>query len=313
MANEGRLMMTNLHFGMQAWPAPIRVLSYTHVPGQVILHGHEFFELVLVSGGEALHETVDAAGELRRLPIGRGNVLLLSEGEQHTFRIEEGHTLSVCNILFADRVMERLAGRDDPDSRDLRVLTVLFDRSAAFRLGESVKIPDALLEKLLSLAADIGRESDGGYGSSAMQVLLFGQIMAEIGRFVETHFPGDPLPAKGALHAALDYIHRHYAEEISLSTLAGLAICSPRHLSRQFRALTGETVGQYIRRLRISRACYLLRHSNLQNNQIALSVGYQEYAGFVRAFRTELGITPSEYREGEFDDDRAMQFFNRFF
>lgn len=86
-------VFTNLHFRMQTAPAPIRVLYYRYTCERpVVMHTHEFSELVLVTGGCARHTAVSADGEKFTRILSRGDVLLIHEGEAHDFRLGAGES-----------------------------------------------------------------------------------------------------------------------------------------------------------------------------------------------------------------------------
>jgi AraC-like DNA-binding protein len=68
-------------------------------------------------------------------------------------------------------------------------------------------------------------------------------------------------------------------------------------LYRAFQAEFGCSPSAYLIRFRIQRACQLLRHSALPVGAVALSVGFGDPYYFSRAFRREMGVSPTEYRE----------------
>lgn len=53
------------------------------------------------------------------------------------------------------------------------------------------------------------------------------------------------------INQVIDYVRSHLDEELSLQTLASLATFSPFHFHRIFKALTGETVNDFVRRVRL--------------------------------------------------------------
>ena len=86
-------------------------------------------------------------------------------------------------------------------------------------------------------------------------------------------------------------------EEVRLSDLAGVACLSPYHFHRIFRGMTGETVGAYVRRLRLQRAASQLKISSRPVTEIAFDSGYESLEGFSRAFHERFGCSPSSWRE----------------
>ena len=95
----------------------------------------------------------------------------------------------------------------------------------------------------------------------------------------------------------IDYIHIHLSEELSLSVLAEKFNRHPAALSGSFRKETGMTVTAWIRRERIRKAVYYLNASSLGIREIASAVGFHDLGYFSRVFRTQTGMSPSDYRK----------------
>ncbi|NUO77978.1 MAG: AraC family transcriptional regulator [Lysobacter sp.] len=85
-------------------------------------------------------------------------------------------------------------------------------------------------------------------------------------------------------------------EPPELARLAEAAAFSPYHFHRVYRAMTGETSGQTVARLRLLQSLRLLAGADATITDTALAVGYQTPQAFSRAFRQGLGGTPSELR-----------------
>lgn len=100
------------------------------------------------------------------------------------------------------------------------------------------------------------------------------------------------------INRVIDYIDAHLDEELSLETLAGVALFSPYHFHRIFSAMVGEPPGRFILRLRLERAAALLA-ANLRMSitTIALDCGFSGSAAFARAFREAFGMTASDWRK----------------
>lgn len=81
-----------------------------------------------------------------------------------------------------------------------------------------------------------------------------------------------------------------------LGRLAEAASFSPFHFHRVYRAMTGETTGQTVARLRLLQGLRLLASAERSVTDAALAVGYQTPQAFTRAFRQSVGGTPSELR-----------------
>ena len=82
-----------------------------------------------------------------------------------------------------------------------------------------------------------------------------------------------------------------------LEALAAIAHQSPFHFHRLYRALTGETPGRTVARLRLLQALTLLGQAESRVTEVALNVGYESPQALARACRQTLDATPSTLRE----------------
>lgn len=87
-------------------------------------------------------------------------------------------------------------------------------------------------------------------------------------------------------------------EEISVKTIADRVYLHPVYLSKVFKAETGESLGDYIIRMRMERALYLLKHTNRRIYEITAELGYQNPQYFSKIFKKVYGKSPQEFREG---------------
>jgi AraC-like DNA-binding protein len=99
------------------------------------------------------------------------------------------------------------------------------------------------------------------------------------------------------LTRALDHLHAHFDQPVRIARLCALAHTSERSLHRLFVRHTGESVGAYLSRLRIGRACMRLAETELPISLIAQEVGLSNLANFNRQFRRLREMTPKQYRE----------------
>ena len=93
------------------------------------------------------------------------------------------------------------------------------------------------------------------------------------------------------------YIRRHLKEDISLNDIARYIDRNPTYISHVFRAATGETLFEYITRLRMERAMELLRNSTMKIQEVAAAVGYDEQSYFSQVFKKYTGQTAGGYRK----------------
>lgn len=97
----------------------------------------------------------------------------------------------------------------------------------------------------------------------------------------------------GRVNRAIDHITRNLAEPLQLEDVARVAAFSPFHFHRIFRALVGETLAAFIKRVRLERAVYLLAHrKDASLTEIALACGFSSSSDFSRSFRKAFGVPP---------------------
>jgi two-component system response regulator YesN len=95
----------------------------------------------------------------------------------------------------------------------------------------------------------------------------------------------------------VQYIQRHYAEDIGLESIAKLYNIHKVHLARSFKENTGFCVNGFIRELRIKEAKNLLKNSDLNVSEIVYKVGFQNFQSFYTVFKKQVGVTPMEFRD----------------
>ncbi len=92
------------------------------------------------------------------------------------------------------------------------------------------------------------------------------------------------------------YLKRNYAQNVSLKTLSEEFHLNAVYISQMFKKETGESLTEYVLKIRMIKAAGLLRDTDLQIQEIADKVGYSTPKQFSAAFRRYHGVIPSEYR-----------------
>ncbi len=95
------------------------------------------------------------------------------------------------------------------------------------------------------------------------------------------------------------HIARHLAEPLSLDTLARDLLTSRTQLCAAFRQETGESLGSYIKRVRMERARLLLEASTHPVADVARLVGYSRVSSFTVAFERATGCSPTAWRAND--------------
>jgi AraC family transcriptional regulator of arabinose operon len=106
-----------------------------------------------------------------------------------------------------------------------------------------------------------------------------------------------PHPYHPGVRRVIEHINRHFADDLPLKLLADIAGLSPTYLSRLFSRCAGIHLSEYIHQIRITQAKTLLYQSQMKVADIALAVGFNEFADFNRNFKRITGVTPTSYRK----------------
>ena len=94
------------------------------------------------------------------------------------------------------------------------------------------------------------------------------------------------------------FVEANLAEDLRLSTIAGLIELSPYHFARAFKQSFGQSPHRYHVGRRIERAKALLAGQTQSITEIAQTIGFAETSSFSSAFRKLTGLSPREYRRG---------------
>lgn len=93
------------------------------------------------------------------------------------------------------------------------------------------------------------------------------------------------------------FIEQNVQQDVSLQSIAGHVYLHPVYVSKVYKLETGENLSEYVQRVRMNQAEYLLKHSADKIFEIAASLGYQRPHSFNYAFKKKFGMTPQEYRD----------------
>ncbi len=100
---------------------------------------------------------------------------------------------------------------------------------------------------------------------------------------------------RSPVQLAIQILRSRLDQPLNLPSLSRQVGISPHHLSRQVSAETGTTLLRHLRRMRVEHACEALATGRMNVTEVALETGYQSLSHFAKAFREEMGRTPSDW------------------
>ena len=117
--------------------------------------------------------------------------------------------------------------------------------------------------------------------------------------FRETHYSDDhtTVHRDEVVMTLQDFIHHHFASEMTIENLCRQSGLIARTLNRRFQSATGSSPMEYVRKTRLDQGRDLLKNTDLGIAEIAERVGYVDSDYFSRLFKRQYQLTPTEFRK----------------
>ncbi len=110
------------------------------------------------------------------------------------------------------------------------------------------------------------------------------------------------------INKVIDYVDTHIDGDLSLEILAGVASFSPFHFHRIFYAFVGETLNDFIKRLRMEKAASLLiNNPDMPVAYIAFTCGFNSSSVFCRNFKSHFEISAKVFRKSWVENSKNRQ------
>jgi AraC-like DNA-binding protein len=287
------LVMGNQLRGQDYFPQtglPLSVLTAIYYE-PYHLHSHDFAELVVVTGGHALH---DIGADSYH--IGAGDVFVILGSEEHAYYECEG--MEFINVLF-DMPKLHLPMNDIYQLPAYHALFALEPRvrgsSQGFHHHLTLNPADLkfIAELLLQIKKEL-REKHSGY--KGMAVSMFTQAIIFLSRRYALNDDAEPRRLL-QVGRVLSFIEANLADTISLQQLSSVAGTSVSTLQRMFRQTFRKSPVDYIIHRRFEKARELLEHTNLTITEITYQVGFSDSSYFAYQFKQRFSFTPGQFRK----------------
>lgn len=266
-----------------------------NIPITLYLHWHEEFELFLVTKGSTTFHIDD-----RSYLLSEGEAVFVNANCLHSASPVPGSPCSFSAILFHPSMLSRM----DYGHLFLKYVQPLLTNSIQF--SEHLTAAESWMEqvlsgihRLLSLSASVGEHE-----------LLILSTLFEIWNTFFLHGkanintqPSLNQRYLSLLKPALEYMHGHYNEPISLKLLSAQIPISISYFNHIFKEVLKQSPIEYLLRYRLYQSCLLLSSANMKIADIASQVGFNNISYFNREFIKEFHCTPSTYREQQRNSD----------
>ena len=252
------------------------------------LHFHPEYELVLnlkSYGSRIIGDSVEL--------FDRYDMVLISDNLPHSWnhykqegQIPENHGL-ICNFRL-DALGEKLLSQ-----HEMRSVTELLkdsERGIAFSVEDARKAEVPLTEMAQS--------------KGIRKVICFFEVLeilcsSEKKRLLcsESYIAAGDERLNKKITEVYSYIRNNVHNRISLREVSVIAGMSPYSFSRYFKKINGAGFVEYINQVRLNKACYLLRETDHQVQDISSDCGYKTISNFNKQFRKSISTSPGEYRD----------------
>ena len=248
-------------------------------------------------GGVSLAETTYAAG-FEVPPHDHAHpffCLGLSGSFQELFdgRSWKGHATTVFFHPSGAEHAERF-GEEGGRLFNIQLGASWLERLAPFDIRPPERQVESAGGRMTSLAGGLYREYHRDDDASRLAIDgLTLALLAEVIRHAQPRTRGS---RPGWLGRVEELLHDRAGQPMSLASIAAEVEIHPVHVARVFRRHHGCTPAEYLRRLRVRRACHMLAAGRESLSAVAFANGFADQSHFTREFRRVVGLTPGVYR-----------------
>lgn len=228
-----------------------------------------------------------------------GNLYDVQEGDVLFLNPDELHVSSPTENGYIEKIVlhvsETLLQQFDGDR------TVFLDVISKKAKGKGNLIPSAVAKKMhigenIHQCLSYARENT--LENQILTACKIIEVLAQISKIVEQNddFSVVSSSSNKSINRIVDYINRHYTEEITLDVLAKRYHFSKYYISHLFKEQVGISPYDYL----ISRRLYVcnnLIRSNHTIKEACFMVGFKNYANFYRLYKKHFRITPQQFKE----------------
>lgn len=264
-------------------------INYGAHTENMFFHGHEdFFELVVVLSGRAIHRV----GE-ERFEIKKGDVFSLGNGTGHAY--EEPEDFRICNIMFRPEALISA----DFDIKQLPGFHALFLVEPRFTAIKDfrcrLKLNRLTFDRVKELISATIKEYDTETaGRKTMLTANFLRLAVILSRAYDED---ESYREITGIAEAAAYMENNFSEDISVERLVAISHYSQRHFIRLFTEAYGTPPQKYLAAIRMRHACSMLKGTDMNVTEISAQCGFNDPNYFSRIFRKNMGITPLQYRK----------------
>ena len=263
-----------------------RLEDMPSLPSHIVSpHKHRFYELFLVTQGEATHMV-----DYQEYHLTANSFFFISQGQLHFWAETKRDNIQGYRLMFTEEFF-LLNQQDNQFLFELIYLDNIYQNPFV----EMPNTQGCLVCTYFDLLFQEFQRSNTY--DKALQSLLF-LLLFEVHRLYEKR-----LPTETTKHNALIFkqfigqLETHFTQKWSASDYANVLHISPRHLNRIIQSVTNQSLTQVIQNRIVLEAKRLLTFTDLTIGQISNTLGFEDSAYFARYFRKAADLSPTDFRE----------------
>ncbi|ANE45339.1 hypothetical protein SY83_02200 [Paenibacillus swuensis] len=258
-------------------------------------HSHEFIELVYIEEGSGRHSY---KGNTSR--IGAGDVFMIEPDVEHAYYVDASGPLIVHNLLIGPAFLQQEIQSLSALSSFIEFYFVepMLRGSFQFKTFLSLEYTQQvhLMEQLKRISEEY-RDQPVGYSLAIKSQLV--TLFIFLTRCYENK--NGPKAILSRDHDLMDsicaFIHKHYAQPLSLDQVSRLCGMSTASFSAKFKKHAGKTMIEYRNDIRLSQALQLITVTDMKMSEISSEVGFEDVSFFNKQFKQMYGQSPSQFRK----------------
>lgn len=184
----------------------------------------------------------------------------------------------------------------DAAPRELRWIFITFDLADAQGISALQYQPFAITREVRDIVTRLIRAYQQEGRQSELPALLLALLLAHLRRQEPAPRRAPPREGETGLVTRVNQLAHRVDEPVTIKELARALGISQSHLRARFRASCNVSLGRHLRRLRLERACGLLRLTPDRITEVAEKCGFTSIYTFSRAFTAAFGKSPMDYR-----------------
>lgn len=228
-----------------------------------------------------------------------GNLYVIHEGDMIILNPDELHVSTINDDCYIEKISLHINASLLYQFGIQRA--VFFDDIAKKKKGVGNLIPSDMVEKLgmdEELNACLGYARENSVESHVLLSCKIIEVLAKLSKLIDSseNTMLHPTSSNSMVNEMLDYLNRHYSEDITLDVLADRFHFSKYYISHLFKDYVGVSPYDYLimRRLYICNDLIRAKHTI---KEACFLVGFHNYSNFYRLYKKHLKITPQEFKE----------------